>query len=66
MSIEKLMMKGIARKTAVPVTTSHVYVAGLPTGSCEGGKKVTMNENSTARNPTPPISHMPVFPPGTR
>ena len=46
--------------------TSHVYVAGLPTGSCEGGKKVTMNENSTARNPTPPISHMPVFPPGTR
>ena len=50
----------------MPVTTSHVYVAGLPTGSCEGGKKVTMNENSTARNPTPPISHMPVFPPGTR
>ena len=49
MSIAKLMMKGIARKTAVPVTTSHVYVAGLPTGSCEGGKKVTMNENSTAR-----------------
>lgn len=36
--IAQLMMSGMERNTAVPITTSHVYMAGLPTGSCEGGK----------------------------
>ena len=61
-----LMTMGAARNSAVPQTTSVVYMAGLPTGNCDGGKKVTANEKSTARKPMPPTAHMPALPPGTR
>lgn len=35
-------------------------------GQLRRREKVTMNEKSTARNPMPPMAHMPAFPPGTR
>lgn len=60
------MINGMEKKTTVPTTTSPVYIAGLPTGSWEGGKNVTAKENSTARNPIPAMSHIPRLPPGTR
>lgn len=43
------MMNGMEKNTTVPTTTNPVYIAGLPTGSWDGGKKVTAKENSTGK-----------------
>jgi hypothetical protein len=52
-------------KSTVPPRTNPTYSSGLPTGSCDGGKKETIKANNTARKPIPANAHMPFVPPGT-